>query len=632
MTLPQLRKEIESCFHDKPHQKVLACVRDVKSWLDTSLREMPFHSFQHQFWLFCDRPNHVTWKYRKFSTDSWLPEAGQNQIELFDLDITGDNTIPRVTCKYNNHCKVAAKIRLFQAPGTPIIEGNDTAYEGQFIRTAYQGEAGSLICKSEGGNPVPTVAWYRNDSLVDDTIDPPAEPAEPNITRNTYSYTADIDYHLAVFECRVDNTVLQSYLSATIFLQVYKEPDQPTLNGPSTVISGTTYKWTCISRGGSPEPIITMKLSDIQFSTGIEQTSVQLSDNTFTVTVVLSWAPNFSTTNNNETLSCNVKHDQPRGDVVQNASLQLIVLPRIPVVTIPQSAYSETTGQSVTLQCTVFSPDTALQSVSWIFNNGVSTKRITQSSNATKYTGTTTTTPSLTIINLSSTDVGTYTCTATNTGGTGSSNAISLSVTGSKLPCRVLLPELLLRLTCSGVKVVNGVQTDVVINGSSRYSGGTLAAPSLTITNTQNTDEGTYVCYATNIVGTSNSQNTFLDVTGEIPTVQVSFPNYNVNYFSSITLICTVLSQPAALQVYWRKTLAGTTTNIDVINSGGKYSGSTISTPSLTVINAASSDEANYTCYATNSVELDRVYQSHYTLSAVSIDDCFCLHPFVHRI
>lgn len=71
-----------------------------------------------------------------------------------------------------------------------------------------------------------------------------------------------------------------------------------------------------------------MTLGDIQLSTGIEQTSVQLSDNTFTVTVVLSWALNFSTTNNNETLSCNVKHEQPqpRGDVVQNASLQLIVL------------------------------------------------------------------------------------------------------------------------------------------------------------------------------------------------------------------------------------------------------------------------------------------------------------------
>lgn len=100
------------------------------------------------------------------------------------------------------------------------------------------------------------------------------------------------------------------------------------MNGPSTVRSGRTNTWTCISRGGSPEPIITMTLGDIQLSTGIEKTSVQLSDNTFTVTVVLSWALNFSTTNNNETLSCNVKHEQPqpRGDVVQNASLQLIVL------------------------------------------------------------------------------------------------------------------------------------------------------------------------------------------------------------------------------------------------------------------------------------------------------------------
>ena len=50
MTLPQLQKEIESSFHDKPHQEVLACVRDVKSWLDNSLCEMSFHSFQHQFW------------------------------------------------------------------------------------------------------------------------------------------------------------------------------------------------------------------------------------------------------------------------------------------------------------------------------------------------------------------------------------------------------------------------------------------------------------------------------------------------------------------------------------------------------------------------------------------------------
>ena len=63
-------------------------------------------------------------------------------------------------------------------------------------------------------------------------------------------------------------------------------------------------------------------------------------------------------------------------------------------------------------------------------------------------------------------------------------------------------------------KVVNSVQTNVDINGNSRYTGSSTSSPSLTIINTQSSDEGTYVCYATNSVGTSNSQNTFLDVTG----------------------------------------------------------------------------------------------------------------------
>lgn len=111
----------------------------------------------------------------------------------------------------------------------------------------------------------------------------------------------------------------------------------------------------------------------------------------------------------------------------------LFITGSIPVVTVSQPTYSGTTGQSVTLQCTVSSPNDALQSVSWTFNNGASTIIIAAFSNTAKYSGTTTTTPSLTIFNLASTDAGTYTCSATNTIGTGSSSATSLSVTGSKL-------------------------------------------------------------------------------------------------------------------------------------------------------------------------------------------------------
>jgi hypothetical protein len=64
-------------------------------------------------------------------------------------------------------------------------------------------------------------------------------------------------------------------------------------------------------------------------------------------------------------------------------------------------------------------------------------------------------------------------------------------------------------------KIVNGVSTDVDIGSSSnRYGGSTVNSPSLIISNAVTSDEGFYVCYATNSVGTGQSSQTFLDVIG----------------------------------------------------------------------------------------------------------------------
>lgn len=49
---------------------------------------------------------------------------------------------------------------------------------------------------------------------------------------------------------------------------------------------------------------------------------------------------------------------------------------------------------------------------------------------------------------------------------------------------------------------------------SSKYSGGTVANPGLTIANTITTDQGFYRCLATNSVGTSTSDSSFLAVIG----------------------------------------------------------------------------------------------------------------------
>ena len=99
-----------------------------------------------------------------------------------------------------------------------------------------------------------------------------------------------------------------------------------------------------------------------------------------------------------------------------------------PTVQVEQSSYSVTTGNTVILVCTVTS-DLTITSVEWERNvDGIKTTIVT---NTKKYSGSSTTTPSLTIFNAESSDVGTYTCVASNKDGTGQSTTITLRVTGS---------------------------------------------------------------------------------------------------------------------------------------------------------------------------------------------------------
>ena len=97
-----------------------------------------------------------------------------------------------------------------------------------------------------------------------------------------------------------------------------------------------------------------------------------------------------------------------------------------------QTSYSVTTGNKVILVCIV-SSSLPIDNVQWQRNIGGSITTITSNTNTNKYSGSTTTTPSLTIFNAASSDVGTYTCFASNSVGTGQSTTTTLSVTGSTL-------------------------------------------------------------------------------------------------------------------------------------------------------------------------------------------------------
>lgn len=83
-------------------------------------------------------------------------------------------------------------------------------------------------------------------------------------------------------------------------------------------------------------------------------------------------------------------------------------------------------------------------------------------------------------------------------------------------------------------------------------------------------------------------------------TVSVPQDPYDVQDGNSITIPCIVTGNPMATEVRWKKIENGVTEDIDVLSSGGKYAGSSLRTPSLTINNAAKADSAYYQCTATN--------------------------------
>ena len=69
----------------------------------------------------------------------------------------------------------------------------------------------------------------------------------------------------------------------------------------------------------------------------------------------------------------------------------------------------------------------------------------------------------------------------------------------------------------SWLRVING-QTSSVNFGLNKYSGSTVNTPSLTVNSAEISDEGNYICTATNSIGTGQSSQTFLDVVGSMYT------------------------------------------------------------------------------------------------------------------
>ncbi|XP_069133873.1 neural cell adhesion molecule 2-like isoform X2 [Argopecten irradians] len=286
-----------------------------------------------------------------------------------------------------------------------------------------------------------------------------------------------------------------------------------------------------------------------------------------------------------------------------------------PTVSIPTQTYATNPGENIAMVCNV-SANPTHTSVQWQKSVNGFFQAVNIVANS-RYSGGTVISPSLVITGAVTGDTGTYRCTANNSVGSKNSRNTQLTITKSALT--VTIPKSAystnsggtVTLTCQisadptytslhWLKLVNGNYQYVYSYENSRYSGGTFASPSLTISGALTTDAGAYLCAAANQFGTGTSV-IQLSVSPVIPTVSIPTPTYATNSGGTITMVCNVNADPTHTSVSWEKNTNGV---FQPVNIGGttRYSRGTVTLPSLFIIGAVTGDTGTYRCTATNSV------------------------------
>ncbi|GBM77616.1 Synaptogenesis protein syg-2 [Araneus ventricosus] len=103
-------------------------------------------------------------------------------------------------------------LSVLHPPGPPRIEGYE---EGNIVKA---GEALTLLCISEGGNPPPQLIWYRSNVQIDSTY---YQILGETATANNLTFIVSAADNTGSYHCKTSNAATKEPLTASIKLSVY---------------------------------------------------------------------------------------------------------------------------------------------------------------------------------------------------------------------------------------------------------------------------------------------------------------------------------------------------------------------------------------------------------------------------
>nr|XP_053651478.1 B-cell receptor CD22-like [Cherax quadricarinatus] len=395
------------------------------------------------------------------------------------------------------------------------------------------GQRPSLTCRVHGGDPPPTVTWWRDGRLLDSTYHHQSLPSKAVATSDT-SRRARVEpgpvvvntIHLralkkedlrSTYTCQAVNHDLAPTKEAAVELDMNYGPESVEVRGlDGPVSAGRPHQVVCEARGSRPPATLTWWLNG-RMKKGVSQmTSRDVNVPWTSSTLELVIGPE----DEGSKLTCRAEnHELPATTIESTHQLQVLYSPEVHVAagsSLDLNHIKE--GDDVYFDCHIKARPDA-HKISWSFNG----EELQQNVSA----GVMVVGRSLVLQKVTRKQAGSYACAATNTQGSNTSSAILLSVKYSPV-CRVEQTDVYGVGRHEKTTVTCRVEADPPVtayrwafNNTGEFvdipyshydikgEGINSQRSDLRYSPVSDLDYGTLLCWATNAVGTQKTPCTF---------------------------------------------------------------------------------------------------------------------------
>ncbi|XP_067128196.1 protein turtle-like isoform X2 [Centruroides vittatus] len=419
-----------------------------------------------------------------------------NRPAFLQLDPVEEDDSGEYRCRVDFHTartvNTVISLKVIVPPSKPVIKDSSGKQVKGLIGPYNEGESLVLTCEAEGGKPRPSVTWWRDYLLVDDTY---TYDSGDTIVRNdlTIEKLRREDL-LVVLTCQAINNNITVSASSYITLDLNLKPSTVEVQPKQRPLSaGKETEYTCVTSGARPKVVIA-------WWKGSEQIKTETPSDDSSSTIVFT--PTIE--DDGKYFYCRVYNPLiPSSALEDGWKLEIHYRPQVTLQigkTLQRKHLQE--GDDVHLECHIRS-NPWINNIQWYFNGSELHNDI--------MAGIVISNQSLVLEKVQRTNRGIYSCSAKNQEGGGHSNDVYLPIryapvcSSSKTVYGVSLNEAV-RVVCEVDADPNDVTFYWMFNNSARVMeivAFTKEGMRSVTTYTPRTDDdyGSLICQAKNNVG-----------------------------------------------------------------------------------------------------------------------------------